>query len=116
MKTSRIVAGLLVTLLVACSEPLPADKSTYAGDWRAQGMSLRITQDGQVEYRRRTSGGNNSISAPIQRFEGNNFVVGVGPFNTTFVVSQPPHLDDGVWKMTVDGVELIRGGASGTRA
>jgi hypothetical protein len=116
MKITRIVAAFLISLLVACSEPLPADKSTYAGDWRAQGMSLRITQDGQVEYRRRTSGGNNSINAPIQRFEGNNFVVGVGPFNTTFVVSKPPHLDDGVWKMTVDGVELVRGGESGTRA
>src|SRR5258706_14193385 len=106
----------LVSLLMACSEPLPAEKSTSAGDWRAQGVSLRITQDGQVEYHRRTSGGSNSINAPIQRFEGNNFVVGVGPFNTSFVVSQPPHLDDGVWKMTVACVELIRGGGSGTRA
>ena len=30
------------------------------------------------------------------------------PFSTTFVVSQPPRLVDGAWKMTVDGVELTR--------
>ncbi len=116
MRASRIAVALLVSLLVACAEPLPADKATYVGDWRAQDMSLRITKDGQVEYQRRTAGGNNSIHAPIQRFEGDNFVVGVGPFNTTFVVSKPPHLEDGVWKMTVDGVELVRGGENGTRA
>jgi hypothetical protein len=102
---------------VGCSEPLPADKSSYVGDWRGPGMSLRIDKDGQVEYKRRTGGGNNSIRAPIQRFEGNNFVVGVGMFNTTFVVSNPPHIADGKWKMTVDGVELVRGGGeAGTRA
>ncbi len=116
MRASRIAAALLVALLVACAEPLPADKSTYVGDWRAQGMSLRITADGQVQYQRKTGSGSNSINAPIQRFEGNNFVVGVGPFSTTFAVSKPPHLDQGVWKMTVDGVELVRGGENGTRA
>ena len=116
MRATRIAAALLVSLLVACAEPLPADKAAYAGNWRAQGMSLLITKDGEVEYRRKTSGGNNMIKAPIKRFEGNNFVVGVGPFSTTFVVSKPPHLDDGVWKMTVDGVELVRGGENGTRA
>jgi hypothetical protein len=28
--------------------------------------------------------------------------------STEFVVSAPPHEDAGVWKMTVDGVELTR--------
>jgi hypothetical protein len=116
MRISRIAAAFLISLLIACAEPLPADKTTYVGDWRGPGMSLSISQNGQVEYKRRTSGGNNSISAPIQRFEGNNFVVGVGFFNTTFVVTKPPHIDDGKWKMTVDGVELVRGGEPGTRA
>jgi hypothetical protein len=108
----RAIAAALAAfaLLVAgCSEPVPAAKVAYAGEWRAPQMRLLITPDGRCEYNRRHEGGNStSINAPIQRFEGDNFVVGVGPFSTTFVVSRPPHLDDGQWKMTVDGVELTR--------
>jgi hypothetical protein len=110
MRISRIAAAFVAALLIGCGQPLPADKSAYVGEWRGKDMSLRITKDGQVEYRRRTGGGNTTVSAPLQRFEGDNFVVGLGPFNTTFVVAKPPHLDGGVWKMTVDGVDLVRGG------
>jgi hypothetical protein len=116
MRISRIAAAFLTALLIGCGQPLPADKSDYVGEWRGQDMSLRITKDGQVEYRRRTGGGNTTVKAPIQRFEGDNFVVGVGPFNTTFVVAKPPHLDGGVWKMTVDGVDLVRGGGDERQA
>lgn len=69
-------------------------------------MDLAIDADGRVRYQRRNGGGHTSIEAPIQRFEGDNFVVGVGFLSTTFVVSKPPHESDGVMRMTVDGVEL----------
>ena len=101
-------------LLAACGEPLPKSKVGYAGEWQAPSVYLLITPDGRVEYRRQREGGNVSIEAPIKEFEGDNFVVGVGPFTTTFVVSQPPKLgEDGKWKMTVDGVELTRTSAVG---
>jgi hypothetical protein len=45
---------------------------------------------------------------PLNGFEGNNVVVGIGPISTTFMVSVPPHQEGGDWKMTVDGVELTR--------
>ena len=100
-------------LLAGCSEPIPLDRMAYAGDWRARDMRLLITPDGRCEYRRRREGGaSSSIRAPIVRFEGDNFVVGVGMISTTFVVSKPPHLVDGQWHMTVDGVDLIRFGPS----
>jgi hypothetical protein len=108
----RALAALLLAwaaLLAGCAEPIPADRMAYAGDWRSREMRLLITPDGRCEYRRqRDGGGTTSIDAPIQRFEGDNFVVGVGLFSTTFVVSSPPRLVDGQWKMTVDGVELTR--------
>ena len=98
-----------MALLAGCGEPIPHDKSAYAGEWRGREMRLLITPDGRCEYARRHQGGaSTKISAPIQRFEGDNFVVGVGPFSTTFVVARPPHLADGRWKMVVDGVELTR--------
>ena len=101
-------------LLAACGEPLPKDKLAYAGEWQGPRVYLLITPDGRVEYRRQRDAGNVSIEAPIKAFEGDNFVVGVGPFTTTFTVSQPPRQgEDGKWRMTVDGVELTRTSAFG---
>lgn len=108
-RAAALVILALAALLAGCSEPIPRDKSAYAGDWRSKEMRLLITPDGRCEYqRRRAGGGSTSIEAPIRRFEGDNFVVGFGVFTTTFVVSQPPRLVGGQWKMTVDGVELTR--------
>lgn len=106
---SAALLVLFALLATGCGEPIPQDRLAYAGDWRARDMRLLITPDGRCEYRRRREGGGStSIDAPIQRFEGDNFVVGVGVLTTTFVVSKPPQLVDGQWRMTVDGVELIR--------
>ena len=114
MRIATLVAALL--LVAACGgKPLPADKASYAGDWRATNMRLVITQEGSVSYERRDGNNSKSINAPLQRFEGDNFVVGVGPLSTTFVVSRPPWRDEARWKMTVDGVELVRRGGSDER-
>lgn len=71
-------------------------------------MYLLLTQDGSVRYKRLKGGATTSVTGPLERFEGNSFIVGIGPLNTTFDVSQPPHEESGAWKMTVDGVELTR--------
>jgi len=108
---NRIALLLAVTLglfLAACGQPLPPDKAAYGGEWRGKDMRLVITPEGMVEYKRERGSGSVEINAPIKRFDGDNIVVGAGPFDTTFVVSKPPYLDDGRWKMTVDGVELTR--------
>lgn len=113
------LAALLLSaglLLAGCSEPIPPEKVAYAGEWRGENVELVITLEGAVQYERRSGASKVSVNAPIQRFEGDNFVVGVGPFNTTFVVSKPPHLVDGQYRMVVDGVELTRTRAfEGTR-
>jgi hypothetical protein len=110
MKTAlRMVLGMAVVLgFASCSKPLPADKSNYAGEWRSPEMRLVITPGGRVDYERRASGGSKSVQAPIQKFEGNDFVAGLGPVNTRFVVARPPTLINGAWTMTVDGVELTK--------
>ena len=114
MRIATLAAAVL--LLAACSgTPLPADKAAYAGDWRAQNMRIVITAEGLVSYERREGATSKSINAPLKRFEGDNFVVGVGPMTTTFVVSRPPWRDQAQWKMTVDGVELVRRGGADER-
>ena len=95
-------------LLAACAEPIAPEKLAYAGEWRSDHVTLLITPDGRVEYERREGSSKVSVKAPIQRFEGDDFVVGIGPFNTRFVVSRVPHLVEGQYRMVVDGIELTR--------
>ena len=106
MVLAMMVAALL--LLTACAKPVPPEKSAYVGDWAAPGMSLLITQDGRVDYTRIKGGVTTTLNAPLKKFEGDNFVVGIGLWTTTFVVAKPPHEEAGRWKMTVDDVELTR--------
>ena len=107
-KLAVAVLAWSALFLFACGEPLPQDKLDYAGEWQGPQVYLLITPAGRCVYERRRDAGNVSIDAPIQRFEGDNFLVGLGPLTTTFVVSKPPAVVDGKWRMTVDGVELTR--------
>jgi hypothetical protein len=108
---------VLATLLAACmGVGIPPDKTAYVGRWVGKDITLEISSGGEVDYKRiGGEKGRVSVKAPIVEWEGNNFRVGLGPFNTLFVVSRPPFNDNGIWKMVVDGVELIKGGDVTTR-
>ena len=114
MRDVKWLSLLLVTpILTACSPstlytPLPEDKSNYAGEWNGGPTSLVITPEGRAIYQHKDGNMSKSLDAPVKEFKGDNFVVGVGFMSTEFVVSAPPHEDGGVWKMTVDGIELTR--------
>ena len=108
MRRPALTLVTLCLLLAACAKPLPPDKAAYAGEWDAPTMTLLITPSGSVAYKRVEGNRSTSISAPLKAFVGNDFVIGVGPLDTTFKVSMPPHQDQGQWKMIVDGVELTR--------
>jgi hypothetical protein len=104
-----IVVTVVGLLLASCSGiAVPADKSSYIGKWEGPGMTLMLTTDGGVHYVKLSGGGKKEINAPLQAFEGNDFVVGAFGITTTFRVQKPPYQADGVWKMVVDGVELTR--------
>jgi hypothetical protein len=101
---------LLAVALPGCGKPVPSDKANYVGEWSSLDMHLLITADGRVQYWRQRGATRTSIDAPLQRFEGDDFVVGLPmrQLSTTFEVTRPPHYEDGTWKMVVDGVELTR--------
>jgi hypothetical protein len=106
---TALVTTLLTTLLTACGQPVPPEKAGYVGQWKSDRMTLRISADGRVDYRRVEGASSTKISAPIQRFEGPHFDVGVGPITTRFTVSSPPEDDgEGTLRMTADGVRLTR--------
>lgn len=41
-----LFAVLAMSLLGACANPVPPDKSDYVGKWKGLAMALLITQDG----------------------------------------------------------------------
>jgi hypothetical protein len=104
-----MIALLVGLVLVAgCANPVPPEKVAYIGHWQNQSVSLLITAEGRVEYRRARGSTTTSLKAPIKAFSGDNFEAGLGPLSTTFVVSKPPHQEHGVWRMVVDGEVLTR--------
>lgn len=103
-----LAAAVIALGLAACAEPVPTAKLTYVGEWKGAGMAFKIAADGTVEYWHQKDKKTVHLEAPLRRFIGDNFEVGIGPMTTTFVVSQPPHEDAGQWKMVVDGVELVK--------
>jgi len=114
MRPARLaLAALLVAFVAGCGEPVPADMKEYVGEWHGKDMLLVITQDGGVRYSRKQGSSTTNINAPIQRYDGASFWVGVGILATKFDVSKPPYRDGNLWKMVVDGVELTRSLGSG---
>ena len=97
-----------IILLSGCADPLPEDRLDYVGEWSSKEMGLLILADGSVSYKRLEGGATTSVSGPLKRFEGDDFVVGVFFMTTTFDVTEPPHEIGGAWTMTVDGVRLTR--------
>ncbi|GAA6143217.1 hypothetical protein NBRC116584_30350 [Hydrogenophaga sp. 5NK40-0174] len=100
--------SLAVLVLAACTRPVDPERMAYVGHWLGPSIFLGISADGYVNYVRKQGATTTKINAPLVEFVGNDFVVGVGPFTTTFVVTEPPHEVGTEWRMTVDGEVLIR--------
>ncbi len=108
----RLISATLLSLVLVASackgQPLPADKAEFAGHWRGGGIDLVIQPEGHVSYEKSEGKGHVEVSGPLRGWVGNDFVVGVMVVKTTFKVNTAPHQVDGVWRMTMDGVELTR--------
>jgi hypothetical protein len=101
-------AAVLALALLGCAKPVPPERVAYVGLWRSPAMSLLITRDGSVEYKRIKGGVKTSVSGPLQSFEGDDFHVGIAMLSTRFAVSRAPYQENGAWKMVVDGETLTR--------
>ena len=110
--TKPLVLVLLLAYLAGCATPVPFDKLRYVGSWQGDESYLLITEDGFVRYEqyRALLVGEliTGTEGPLRRFEGDNFIVGIAPLLTTFVVDKPPYLDGDEWKMVVRKKELVR--------
>lgn len=106
--SSLVLAAGLLASSAAWADPVPADKMAYVGTWQGKDMRLALSKDGKIQYKRDQEKKKVDLSIDLLGFNGNNFDAGWGFVRSTFVVSKPPHREDGKWKMTVDGVELTR--------
>jgi hypothetical protein len=90
---------------------LTGDKQNYIGEWRGANVNLLIKPDGAIEYRREETVGDttntDTVSGPINNFDGASFTVGVLGQNTRFEIVEPPHPNgNGRTTMTVNGERL----------
>ncbi len=109
-----LAAMLLVTQCMGIQ--VPKEKQNYIGVWETPRkastyMYLKISANGQVEYKREEPGISKSITGPLTEFNGDNFKVAIAIATTEFVVSKKPYkAKDGRWHMVVDGIDLTKVG------
>jgi hypothetical protein len=98
-----VIAVTFVGFLSACAkkEPLADDKKDYAGRWVAgDGTFVVIYLDGGGDFK--TS--NSNVSGGNAKFKDNKLVIGLGPIEKEFVVSEGPKQGaNGAWVVTLDG-------------
>jgi len=115
-KAKKLLAGETIsfertTHVNLAANLLTGDKESYIGEWRSPNTILTIKADGTVDYHREETVGDttntDSVSGPIDSFEGPSFLVGVLGHNKRFEVAEPPSEDDdGRMTMTVNGERL----------
>lgn len=118
MKLIKLLLLSLVTLIAACSQPLPSDKKDYAGYWvggdSQSDTKLLIRSDGYVIFERRNVNQRGEpvhptrISGPIIRFMGNDFMVGPAEPGAHFKITQSPTQVGDSWAMNLDGFPLVK--------
>lgn len=93
---------------------LTEGREAYVGEWRGPTTTLLIKADGTVEYRHEETIGDTtnseSVSGPINAFDGASFTVGVMGNNTHFEVAQPPTYLGDRTVMILRGEELQKQG------
>jgi hypothetical protein len=109
LRRGGLAAVFAALLLAGCGGGSALPTPEFVGDWSAPGVNLSIAADGALAWRKVDERGNShSVVAPLRSFSPKQFSAGIWLFSTRFKVDQPPVRDGAVWRMTVDGVELIR--------
>lgn len=108
MKYVRLLMLAALVTLGGCAKELSADKANYVGLWKSNETSLLITASGRLEYESNAGMVKKSISAPITKFTDEKITAGFLVFNTDFVITRPPKLENGVWSMVIDAKELFK--------
>ncbi len=111
-RLSSLLAPLVLALTLACGslEATPPPNEDFVGRWATKDGSaqLAISPEGHVTYHRKQGASTTSIDAPAQAWTETRFTVGVFGIETDFTIDGAPRQVEGVWTMTVDGLEYTR--------
>jgi uncharacterized membrane protein YhaH (DUF805 family) len=89
------------------STPLFLTRSDFVGTWEGQKISLRVEKDGTGDLSR-YDGNFRRALGPLRVLSGNRISIGFGLDPMVLNVTVPPHVEGGVEKMTLDGIEMVR--------
>ena len=81
---------------------------SLVGTWRGGGISLVIDAGGAVQDKKESGAGSKSLTAKITQIDGSSFETGALGITTTFKIDKWPTQSEGQWRMSVDGVEVLR--------
>jgi len=111
-----VLGAVLPDAPAKAPRPTPVVEN-YLGEWAGpEGVSLSVSRgkglEGEprtyVRYSKVTPNSNVELTGRLKELDGPNLVIGVMFLNKTVEVDDPPHLEGGVWKMTVRGDVLTR--------
>ncbi len=124
VRTLLTAFGLVVVALlsIATGKPkeekravLDAETVKYVGDWEGDNVTLSIGQDRSVHYKKQDGNTSKSVDGTLKAIENNQIVVKAAFIEVKWKVNSPPTETDGMWAMTVDGMELAKKGAGAGR-
>lgn len=103
----RGIAVVLWLTFAGCeSTPVPADKQEFIGLWVASDRFISVFANGRIEYKEKLRLGFHNRVESGAEFKGNK----IEAMLSEYTIDEPPHQVDGVWRMTMDGVEYVRRG------
>jgi hypothetical protein len=87
------------------SSPLPVDQIVFAGVWTGnKGSIIRIRFDGIGDFR----SGNTAVTGGRVLLEGESLSIGIMGIRKTWKIDRKPYLEDGNWRMELDGEIFTR--------
>lgn len=111
-RSLAVFAVLVLAMTLACGamESTPPPNQDFVGSWVAvDGTAfMQIGENGHINYKRNQDGTNTELNLPAKEWSDSSFTVGALGMSTVFSVESPPEEIDGVWHMTVDGLEYTR--------
>lgn len=113
-KKGFIIFGVFISLVVLSFvmqwNPIEfnEDQKKYIWNWKWDWITLIISDNAYIDYKKQKNSVSTSISGPITEFNDNNFKASILFINSTFNIDKKPFQEWNLWKMTVDWNELSR--------
>jgi hypothetical protein len=87
------------------TSPLPPNQIVFAGEWIGdKGTVIRIRPDGSGDFK----GSRTTVTGGKVRVEQDRLSIGLLGFSKSWHIDTPPHLEDGTWRMKLDGERFVR--------